>query len=233
MLKLSSCAIITMSIISAPAPAAVYINDAIIENPNNIMLGSFPQLSSNDSVFTLTKSPNGYVVLEIERIGSSLNPYSFQLNNLSIAGNYSMLSVSTGDELTFLNASSKPGGYLITLTNGQSAYIGYWSQRGGKPPSSTPEADDIFGWAKITVTPSLGPGNPARLKVLESVSADGGIIVGTAQQIPEVDSAIITLAGAFLLLRRKRSFLSRKNALGNSHPFIRPGVSSFRRRLFP
>ena len=69
-----------------------------------------------------------------------------------------LFSLSAGEELTYLNTGSKPtlGGFgagnTLSLSPGQEAYIGYWSQRGGKPASSTPASDDIFGWATVTST---------------------------------------------------------------------------------
>lgn len=188
------------------ASAAVYLNDAIIDKPENTLLGGSPPWDVYASVFMLTQSPNGFVVLGINRVGTTTAPYEFQFTSLSIAGYYGLFSVSAGEDLTFLNAASKPGLQSLTISIGQSAYIGYWSQRTGKPSSPVMEADDIFGWAKVTVLGPSGPNNPARLSVLESVSADGGIVVGTAQQIPETGSALLASAGALLLSRRRRVF---------------------------
>ena len=188
---------------SSSASAAVYLNDAVIDKPANTSLGGNPPWDAYASVFMLTQSPNGFVVLEVERVGTTTTPYNFQFNGLSIAGYYGLFSVSAGEDLTFLNAASKASGRLLALSIGQSAYIGYWSQRTGKPPSATMEANDIFGWAKVTVLAPSGP-NSARLSVLESVSADGGIVVGTVQQIPEIDSALLASAGFLLIFRRRR-----------------------------
>ena len=182
--------------------AAVYLNDAVIDKPANTFLGGDPPWSSYASVFLLTQSPNGFVVLEVQRMGTTTAPYQFQFNNLAIAAYYGLFSVSAGEELTFLNAASKPAGYSLSLSIGQSAYIGYWSQRSGKPPSLTMESNDIFGWAKVTVVAPSGP-NPARLTVQESASADGGIVVGTIQQIPEPGYVLLVPAGICALLRRR------------------------------
>jgi hypothetical protein len=198
-------ALISFLFVCAPLTscAAIYLNDAVIDKPENTFIGGNPPNDAYDSVFLLTQSPNGFVLLEVKRVGMTTAPYEFQFNRLAIAGYYGLFSVSSGEELTFLNAATKPSGFSLAITSGQSAYIGYWSQRGGKPSSPTMEADDIFGWAKVTVVAPSGP-NSARLTVLESVSADGGIIVGTAIQIPETSSIILALMGSSLLLLRRR-----------------------------
>ncbi|MES2661199.1 MAG: hypothetical protein V4689_21445 [Verrucomicrobiota bacterium] len=205
----------------SPASAAVYLNDAVIDKPENTFLGGDPPWNSYASVFLLTQSPNGFVVLDVLRVGTTTAPYQFQFSGLSIAGYYGLFSVSAGEELTFLNAASKPAGYSLALSVGQSAYIGYWSQRTGKPASPTMEANDIFGWAKITVVPPSGP-NPARLTVQESASADGGIIVGTAQQIPEANTVLLAFVGTLALFRRRRNRLdaSRSALLQNTATLI-------------
>ena len=179
-----------------PVSAAVYMNDAVIDDSENIpVLAGF----GLGRVFYLTQSPNGHVVVTVNRIGSTQN---FEFLHQSIAAYYSLCVVNAGDSLTYLNITSKPtlggpgGGNTLTLNPGQEAYIGYWSQRGSTPPNPTPQPNSIIGWAKVTNTAGT-------LVLVSSVSADTGIIVGTAQSIPEPSSALIASATSLLLLRRR------------------------------
>ncbi len=183
----------------APASAAVYLNDAVIDDAANIQrINSEPYISLG-RVFHLTQSPNGFVVVEVNRIGFTMN---FEFIHQSIAGAYALFQVTSGEELTYLNLASKPGlggmggGNNLTLSPGQEAYIGYWSQRGGKPVAP-PSTDDIYGWARVTNT----AGN---LVVISSTSADTGIIVGTSQAIPEPGAALLASFSSLLLFRRRR-----------------------------
>lgn len=184
-----------------PATAAVYLNDVVIDDAANI-----PNLASYSGdlgrVFHLTESPNGFVVVEVNRIGFTSN---FEFIYRSIAGEYDLCQVASGEELTYQNVFSKPGlgsfvsttGNKLTLTPGQETYIGYWAQRGGKPPAG-PESNDIFGWARVR-------NNGGNLVVLSSASADTGIIVGTTQAIPEPGPAFLASAGSLFLFFRRRS----------------------------
>jgi hypothetical protein len=183
--------LIPLLLASAPAPAtaAVYLNDASM-----IDSGTF------GSCLTLTQSPNGYVLVEVNRLTPTTD---FEFIYRGIAAYYALFSLSSGEELTYLNAGLKPmlGGFgagnTLSLSPGQDAYIGYWSQRGGKPASPTPEPDDIFGWARVTNTAGT-------FVITSSASADTGIITGTTQAIPEPGSALLASAASFALLRRRR-----------------------------
>ncbi len=183
----------------APAFAAVYLNDAVIDDAANIQVLNAEPWISLGRVFHLTQSPNGFVVVEVNRIGMTMN---FEFIHQSIAGAYALYQVTSGEELTYLNLASKTGlggfgsGNNLSLNPGQEAYIGYWSQRGGKPVAP-PAADDIYGWARVTNT----AGN---LVVFSSTAADTGIIVGTTQSIPEPAAALLTSFASLLLLRRRR-----------------------------
>ncbi|MEO5916587.1 MAG: PEP-CTERM sorting domain-containing protein [Luteolibacter sp.] len=170
--------------------AAVYINDAVILD--------YPPFGQS---FTLSQSPNGFVLVEINKLS---NAFQFEFVYRGIAGFYGLFSVTSGEELSYLNASSKPtlGGFgagnTLTIGSGQNAYIGYWSQRTGKLASPTMEANDIFGWAKVSVS-------GGELVVTESASSDGGIIVGT-QTVPEPSGPVLLGIGLtpFLLGRRRK-----------------------------
>lgn len=182
-----------------PVSAAVYLNDAVIDDAANIPGIAWEPWTSMGRVLHLTQSPNGFVVVEVNRIGATAN---FQFIYQSVAGAYALCQVSSGEQLTYLNVSSKPtlgdfgGGNTLTLNPGQEAYIGYWSQLNGKPVAP-PEANDIYGWARVKNT----AGN---LVLLSSASADTGIIVGTTQAIPEPGSAVLASAASLLLFRRRR-----------------------------
>lgn len=170
------------------ASAAVYINDAVIVDWDPF-----------GRCFNLTQSPNGFVLVEVNQLTPA---YEFEFIGRSISAYYGLFSVTSGEELTYLNASSKltlGGSNTLTIGNGQSAYIGYWSQRTGEPASPSMDPNDIFGWAKVSVS-------GGELVVTESASADGGIIVGTTQAIPETSSALLASVGVFALLRRRRVF---------------------------
>ena len=183
----------------APATAAVYLNDAVIGEAANIQGINWEPWISMGPVFHLTQSPNGFVVVEVNRIRITTN---FEFIHQSVAGAYALFQVASGEELTYLNLASKPGlggwggGNILTLNPGQHAYIGYWSQRNGKPVAP-PAADDIYGWARVTNT----AGN---LVVSSSASADTGIIVGTTQAIPEPGAALLASLASLLLFRRRR-----------------------------
>lgn len=181
---------------AVPVSAAVYLNDAVIDDSENIpVLARF----GLGRVFHLTQSPNGYVVVTVNRIGLT---QKFEFLHQSIAAYYSLCVVNAGDPLTYVNVTSKPtlggpgGGNTLTLNPGQEAYIGYWSQRGSTPPNPIPQPNSIIGWAKVTNTAGT-------LVLVSSVSADTGIIVGTAQAIPEPSSALIASAASLLLFRRR------------------------------
>jgi hypothetical protein len=175
----------------APSSAAVYLNDAVIGDAANILSSYGEPWISMGPVFHLKGSPNGFVIVELNRIGTTSD---FQFIPRSIAGAYGLFQVTFGEELTYQNSGGS--GWGITLNPGEHAYIGYWSQRVGKPPAP-PEADDIYGWARVTNT----AGN---LVVISSASADTGIIVGTTQAIPEPRAALLTsFASLLIFLRRK------------------------------
>jgi hypothetical protein len=212
-----------------PASAAVYLDDAVIDDTTNIPTLAFPPWTGMGRVLHLTQSPNGFVVVEVNRIGSTAN---FEFIYQSIAGAYGLCQVSSGEELTYLNLASKSGlggwggGNTLTLNPGQEAYIGYWSQRNGKPVAP-PEANDIYGWARVTNT----AGN---LVLISSASADTGIIVGTTQAIPEPGPALLASAASLLLIRRSRDrgSMITNGRTGNCHlsqSKTCPGVASRRR----
>ena len=214
-----------------PSSAAVYLNDAVIDNAANIPGIAWEPWTSMGRVLHLTQSPNGFVVVEVNRIGSTAN---FEFIHQSIAGAYALCQVSSGEELTYLNVSSKPtlggfgGGNTLTLNPGQEAYIGYWSQRNGKPVAP-PEANDIFGWARVTNT----AGN---LVLISSASADTGIIVGTTQAIPEPGPTLLASAASLLLFRRRRDrgSMITNGRTGNCHlsqSKTCPAIAERRRRI--
>lgn len=202
MKTLSTLASLCICTVSSATAATVYLNDAVIDEATNIPGLSSPPWSESGRVFTLTTSPNGFFVSQVTTVVPGTE---FAFTHLSIAVWHGLFSVSAGEELTYLNAGSKasigsfsPGtGNTLTIGAGQSAYIGYWCQRSGEPANSTKHDDDIFGWAKVTVS----GGN---LIVEESASARGGIIVGTTTVIPEPSSLLLLSTAALSLCYRRR-----------------------------
>lgn len=185
----------------ASASAAVYLNDVVIDEATNIPTLSSGGWASFGRVMHLTQSPNGFFVVEVNRLTPKLE---FEFIHRSLAGDYALFQVNSGDELSYNKLpllryggwSSSAGGNTLTLGAGQEAYIGYWSQRNGKPVAG-PESNDIFGWAKVRVS-------AGQLVVTASASADTGIIVGTTQAIPEPNSMMLASVGTLLFLRRNR-----------------------------
>lgn len=177
---------------ATPASAAIYLNDVVIDEAANIPYLAHEPWISLGRVFFLTQSPNGFVVVEVNRIGTTAN---FEFIHQSIAGGYGLCRASYGDEMTFLNFTPEntlggsSGGNTLTLNSGQQAYIGYWAS-----PELGSGLDYIFGWARV----ANAAGN---LIVLSSASTHNGIIVGTTQAIPEPGPALLAATASLLLIR--------------------------------
>jgi hypothetical protein len=191
------------------------IHAAVIQNDAHIVDQGAPPYFPFDRAFTVTSA--GFLVIEV--INSAPNEFTFQYRG--IAELYSLFRITAGTDFTasfvnsqtaFVNNLNAPGLGVLTLAPGQSEYLAYWDQ---SPTRVSLIADDtdLYGWAQIT-------NSGGELVVAASATADnGGIKVGTLQQIPEPGSNLLIAAGlASICIRRSRT--RRDTATSISRPVL-------------
>jgi hypothetical protein len=199
-------------LISNSSLAAVIQNDAMIVTPTTAPPGinSFYLFYPHQFILTQTAPPgDGLFLLEVEHASS----FDFTFRYAGIAEAYGLFLSPSGTILdsdfvntqtAFVNNWNSPGEGTLTLGFGQTAYVGYWDKRSG--PGITATSDDLFGWALLQ-------NQAGALTVIDSATAtSGGIVVGTLQQVPETQTALMVLFGgcATLLCRRRLSQNTKK-----------------------
>jgi len=182
-----------------PGEGAVIRGDAIIVPDSSGFFGDY-QLGLSQSI----PSGGGLFGIGIRDMGSG----NFQFEAFAIAEAYSLHRATQGESFSPLQAQttpavadnfSHPGPGLeestVTIPINESVFLSYWDDRSG---DDVPTSNDNYGWVEIKNT-ILG------LVAVDSATAiGGGIIVGSAIQIPEPQTLLLVLAGSVTLLARRR-----------------------------
>ena len=179
--------------LSQIASAVVIENDAVI----GPLFGSGQYLTLSKSV----PNQQGLFAIRIAPLSSSQFVFSYA----GIAEEYGLFSVVPGmnfdpafvllNDPIVSNNGIDPGSSTQVFALNQSKYFGYWDDRLN---GQTPDANDNYGWVRITRTAS-------GLEASASATAiGGGIVVGTTTQIPEPASSVLISFGVFMLVVRRR-----------------------------